>query len=159
VDLSPSNLDKLRQERYRFVSSSRAKAYSSQLKLIHWLSCSDIMPSLLNLPPNLIAQIIQHLAPDKKLSFIQQNRKRPRLASGRLVVCPCFDTEKMMGQLLTIAGKDWGRTGKDVINFGLAHPYIMDCIEKGGNCEVVDALVTKYGVLPSLTACNPDLVR
>jgi hypothetical protein len=117
------------------------------------------MPGLLDLPPELINQIIQHLAPDKKLSFIQQNRKRPRLASGRPVVCPCFDAENMMGQLLTLAGKDWGSAGRDVINFGLAHPYLMDCIDQAGTCEVVDALVTKYGVLPSPTACNPDLVR
>lgn len=117
------------------------------------------MPSLLGMPPKIINQIIQHLAPDRIQSFVPQDRQRPRLASGRPVVCPCFDAEKMMGQLLTIAGKDWERAGKDVINLGLAYPYIMDCIDQAGNCEVVDALVTKYGVLPSLTACNPDIVR
>jgi hypothetical protein len=118
-----------------------------------------MMSTLLDLPPEIIYQIIDYLALDNKPPFIQETSKRPRLASGRPVVCPCSADDNMVVQVLTIAGQDRGRAGKDVISFGLAHPYFKDCIDRVGVCEVVDAVVTEYGALPSSTACIPDIVR
>jgi hypothetical protein len=119
------------------------------------------MASLLDIPPEIIDIIIMHLqGPEEPLTAPRYRaRTRPRMASGAEQLCPCYDGEDMMKQLLTYSGQNFGKEGRDVVRFGTSHPYITNCIEQSGHCAVVDALVTRFGVVPPITMTIPSAVR
>lgn len=110
------------------------------------------MASLLDLPPELINLIILYLSERDKPPVPERNAltiRRPVMANGHLMICPCGHHEGIMKQLLTsAAGKRDEDERRDIVRFGAAHPYIMDCIVQLGRCEMVDVLVSRDGVVP-----------
>jgi hypothetical protein len=122
------------------------------------------MASLLDLPPELINLIIMHLqGPDKPAPPGTRVRNRPRVTTGSQLLCPCYDSEVIMQQLLTHAGKGAGVEG-DVVRLGTSHPYIQDCIIESRSCEMIDvrAIVgekTGLMALPPSRTVIPSAVR
>jgi hypothetical protein len=124
------------------------------------------MPSLLDLPPELINLIILHLqGPDKPSDpGIPVVRERPTMLGGVPLLCSCYDGENMVDQLWTQDGPESRGVQRSVIRFGTAHPYIADCIADSRRCEMVDVWVTANRpsgliVMPSIGASLPSTVR
>jgi hypothetical protein len=96
------------------------------------------MASILDLPPELIITILLHLA----VPHITRSQG-PSEARTRKLICPCADDFTVKEQLLTCAGDNSYLNAadirRDVVRFGISHPYLMDCVIESGNCEMIDA--------------------
>lgn len=118
------------------------------------------MTSLLDLPPELVNLILWYLQrPGEPPVSGQGVRKRPALANGGQIVCPCIDDERVMRQLLTCVGKNARAEERDIVRFGLSHPYIEECIELSRCCEMVDAYTNNNGVIRPFVAIIPSIVQ
>jgi hypothetical protein len=144
-----------------YISHRRPTGTDAQslIRLISWT-----MPSILDFPPELILTILHHLrGPNEPSRLSQSIRKRPQVADGAARSCPCSDSEKVIEQFLTIAGRYSGQYDadrrRDAVTFGITHPYFMDCIDESGLCEMVDAWATESGLLWPHTTTIPSAVR
>jgi hypothetical protein len=123
------------------------------------------MASLLDLPPELIHLIIMHLqGPERSALPGTRIRNRPRVATGTQLVCPCYDAENIMKQLLTRAGTDPGEEGENVVRFGTSHSFIEDCVIESRICEMVDVMAVVIRgkglmALPPSRTVIPSAVR
>jgi hypothetical protein len=117
------------------------------------------MASFLDLPPELVIMILSYLG----YSPEHPGPKRPCAADGNPQLCPCMDSEKIMEQLLTCASgrRAWEAKDmqRDVVRFGISHPYLMDCIDQSGYCEMVDAWAPDSGLVWPNTLTIPLAVR
>lgn len=119
------------------------------------------MATILDLPPELINLIISNLKGPNELhkSGHRLNIFQGPQPSMFQALCPWSDQKTSGNQLLTSVGQDFGMAGRDVVRLWSVHPYIRECIEHSGCCEMVDASATHHGVIPSDTTTIPSLVR
>jgi hypothetical protein len=124
------------------------------------------MTSILDLPPELIIVILGHLGEPDKPSIPSAGVPVEyclRGMNGVQRLCPCSDKDKIVDQLLTTAGRYFGKAARrmqrDVVQFGTSHPYFMNCIDQSGYCEMVDASASDSGIVLRNTMSIPFAVR